>query len=612
MLGDASGQLSRAVSQLPDASAYLEKQFLGFQKTLERLATASQDLILHGRNVVNMASGREMGDISFDAVFALLDSPLNYLGETQVVLEELAIGLRGSLDAISRLLQIERALEATVAPLQITQVMFRIQAAYLPSEHRQVFNSVTDEIVTLQAQIQSAFSEHVTVLSGLYGNLVQVVGALEQQIATQGRKIKEKREELSRYLASVTAEIKSNADRDVALTGASEELGQKVSSAVFTLQIQDIIAQKLAHASSGIEDTMAALSECEASSDTRCFANVAKITKVEVAQLDGVVGELQKADQSLHLVFGGIAELLERLNGDTLLLKEFGEMTASANGSIQGLLESLEEIRGMVAATLATTKMAEESVLPVRTATEGLTSTVQGVAHEMHLIALNAQIQAIQMGEGTGLDVLAAHSTEVSQATTKISMEVASKVSEVAVAVAAHSDRLIALRQAGQRQQAELDQTGQRQEIALHRFRDQTLQEFGATGEALDRARRLGAEITALLDVQPAVDKITAVRERVAELQRQSEMLERAFVVESSLPGQIDEKFEKKYTMASERLIHSKILGQRSACESIQPIEVWEANAHSVESPNLSPERSGPRHAGQSDASGFGDGVELF
>jgi len=42
------------------------------------------------------------------------------------------------------------------------------------------------------------------------------------------------------------------------------------------------------------------------------------------------------------------------------------------------------------------------------------------------------------------------------------------------------------LRQAGQRHQAGLEEQGKRQESALHRFRDQTLEEFRSTGAALD------------------------------------------------------------------------------------------------------------------------------
>ena len=518
-LHGASGALKNVVPKLSEASRYLEQQFLGFQTTLEQLSNASRDLILHGQKVVTLASGREMGEVSFEEVFALLQGPLDYLSATHGGMEELAVGLRGSVEAIARLLQIELALEATVAPLQITQVMFRIQSAYLPGEHRQVFNSVTDEIVSLQRQIQSAFSEHVKVLTGLHSNLLEVVETLERQITTQGRKVQEKKDELSRYLAMLTAEIRQNADRDVELTAATHELGSKVGNAVVALQTQDIVAQKLEHASSGIDDVMKALRECEASNQPECFARVTAMTRVEMAQLDGVISELNNSDRSLQQVFNGITRLLEKLNGDTLMLKEFKEMTASTSGSVQGLLESLEEVRQMVAATLATTRMAEDSVLPVRTATEGLTNTVQAVAHEMHLIALNAQIQSIQMGEGTGLDVLAAHSTEVSQATTKISMEVASKVSEVATALVGHSDRLSALRGDGEKQQAELDEKGRVQDAALHRFRDQTLAEFLATGQALDVARDLGAKISTLLDMAPALDDIAAVRFQVDGIQ---------------------------------------------------------------------------------------------
>jgi hypothetical protein len=275
-------------------------------------------------------------------------------------------------------------------------------------------------------------------------------------------------------------------------------------------------------------------------------------------------------------VFSGIGTLLEKLDSDALMLKEFSQMTASTSGIIQGLLESLEEIRGMVAITVSTTRMAEAAVLPVRTAIERLTNTVQAVAHEMHLIALNAQIQAIQMGGSTGLDVLSAHTADVSRVTTKISVEVASKVAQVAAAVTQHSEALSALCQTGQAQQQMLNEAGPRQEAILHQFRDGTLQEFLETGNALDQARKLGAEINSLLDFQPAIDRVATLRASVAEFHGVCEVLQRAFRSKNGTPADLPVNLHKNYTMASERRIHLQSLGQLAEAESGELVELWD------------------------------------
>lgn len=338
------------------------------------------------------------------------------------------------------------------------------------------------------------------------------------------------------------------------------------------------------------------------------------MTRVEAAQLESVVAELRDSDGSLRQVFSGVTGLLEKLSGDGLMLREFTGITASVNGSVQGLLDSLDEIRRMVAATLATTEMAENSVLPVRNATEGLTNTVQGVAHEMHLIALNAQIQAIQMGEGTGLDVLAAHSAEVSQATTRISIEVASKVSEVAETVAEYSERLSALRAAGQRQQAELEEKGQIHETALHRFRDQTLDEFRAAGKALDAARELGGGIVALLDLRPAMQSVAEVQGSLAELQRESEALERTFAAGRSSEVNLS-SLQMKYTMDSERRVHLEAMGQGvAAAPAVQSAELWDEGElwNQEETPQREDAAAFEATEASETADEFGEGVELF
>ena len=619
-LNQSAAELRVQLDQLPEISQFLERQFLGFQTTLEQLSGASRDLIDHGQSVVRLASGQETGDLSFESVFATLDSPLKYLATAQEAMEELLAGLRNSLDAISRLLNVQRMLEATLAPLHITQVMFRIQSAHLPSEATQVFNAVTEKIEMLQRQVQSAFSEHGRVLAAVHSNLVEVVAALENQMATQGRKAAEKRLAFSEVLSTLLEDINRNAQRDVALTSATQELARLVSGAVMALQMQDIIAQKLAHGSEGIRDTLKALSEIAPARGETRFQTVTTIARIEAAQLDAVLSDLSKCDGALREAFGGISGLLEQLNSDCLMLKEFREITASTNGTVQGLLDSLEEVREMIAATLGTILLAEKSVQSICSATEGLTSTVDGVAHEMRLIALNAQIQAIQRGEGTGLDVLAAHSAEVSQAITTISADIASKVIEVANSVADHSERVRALRQAGQQTQEELALASDLQEAALHRFRDRTLDEFIATGTALDKARDIGDGILSLLDLGGVVAPIERLRDSVRELAQRSEEMGRIFrrrnvtglgagdPADPDLPDAELALLQRRYTMASERLVYASASGlDGSAAGSgtvATGVDLWDEDA---------PEVLAEMQVGEPSGGGeFGDGVELF
>lgn len=554
-LGGSTGTLQIRLDKLPDVSRHLEKQFLSFQDTLEKLSAASQDLITHGQAVVQMASGQDTGEVSFEAIFAVLRRPLDYLSATDAAMQELVNGLRRCLDTMHRLLDVQNTLEAILAPLQITQVMFRIEAANLPSESKQVFEAVTEKMGVLQRQVQSVFTEHARVLAELHGNLRSAVEALEERMADQGHKTLEKRNELDAYLARLLEQIQRNAQRDVALTGASQELRALVGKAIMALQMQDIIAQKLEHGRSGVREVLDAFTACTPARQNECLETVTALTRIEAAQLGAVITDLHNCDRSLHEAFGGVASLLEKLNADCIMLKEFSEITASTNGSVQGFLDSLDEIRQMIAGTLATARLAEESVSSVRDATAGLTSTVDGVAQEMRLIALNAQIQAIQRGEGTGLGVLAAHSAEVSRSVTVISTEIASKVQEVAQSVAEQSDRMHAVRTSGEAQQQQLQQASEQHEAALHQFRDRTLSEFRATGAALDTARSLGAGIVDLLELGGAIEQIGQLRASVDELHSRSAAVKRLFGSENAALdlGNV----EKRYTMASERLVHA-------------------------------------------------------
>ncbi len=614
MLARAFAELGSASRTLDEVSKSLENQFLGFQQILSELAHASGDLLDHGQQVVNMASGRDTGALSFDSIITLLQSPLEFLAAAHSGLRELAVELRGSLTLISRLLDVERDLDATVAPLRSTQIMFRIQAAVLPADFRQAFEVVTGELGALQREIQSAFSEHVHVLEGLRRQLEDVVAALDDQIATEGDKIAAKREGFARFLEELSEEIRTNAEREVELTLASKALKAKVNSGIVALQTQDMVSQQLAHARDGLLDLFGAI-EDRAFESKGGFRLISALVRVEINQLGAVNSELGDCDRSLQAIFAGISDLLETLNSDSLLLKGFSEITTSASGTIQVLLDSFAEVGEMISTTLAMTDLAERSIEPIGTAMGRMTDAVEQVAHQMHLIALNAQIQAIQMGERTGLDVLAGHTAGISQKITKLGAEVGASVTEVASAIAAHGEKLRRLREDGRRERARLESHGGEQERELHNFRDQTLDELTDTIDALDKARQLGVQIRAALQFDPAIAAVEGIRQQLEGVHAQSESLQK--ILTSEYTASVDlSHLEKRYTMASERRAHSAALaGTTPPRTSVDtPVNTVLANEPELWGEDL-PAAPAPEPAPDlvtTSTGEFGDGVELF
>ena len=92
-----------------------------------------------------------------------------------------------------------------------------------------------------------------------------------------------------------------------------------------------------------------------------------------------------------------------------LSLAEFQKLTTSFDGTVQVLIEMIEEVRKLVARTVASACEASEMLRPIGCLASDLTANVRAMSFRIHLIGLNAQIQAAQATRDTqasGLEVL--------------------------------------------------------------------------------------------------------------------------------------------------------------------------------------------------------------
>ena len=387
-----------------------------------------------------------------------------------------------------------------------------------------------------------------------------------------------KQEQMNRSLVSLADEIASSRGRDVQLTKASSQLAQQVNRAVVGLQAHDIVSQKLAHAQAGLQEVLDAVARCRAG-EMPAFERVPTLAGIEAAQMEAVVCELERSGKLLRDSVRGISGELERLESECLMLREFHEITASVNGTIQVLLDSLGGVRGLVGTTVSIAARTEEMIRPVGAAAASLTSTVEGVAHEMRMIALNAQIQAIQIGHGTGLEVLAAHTSEISGAITGLGAKIAEELADTAAKLARDIDRLARLRALGESEMAKLTTEGVREEASLHGCRDEMLEQVRHVGQLLEEAQGVGKGMLASIDLGPAAQRISEVQARVARLVEASAALGRPFA--GSNAAAHADSLQRSYTMASERVVHRDMLeklGHQDLPEDLSAVELGEAS----------------------------------
>jgi len=115
---------------------------------------------------------------------------------------------------------------------------------------------------------------------------------------------------------------------------------------------------------------------------------------------------------------------------------------------------------------------------------------VHDLSARILLIGLNAQVQAARVGQGGGLEVLSAHTSEISQATNRISERVAQQLDELAGGLAENVRAFEQLRLQAEAQQALVNSQGRGQEQELHAFRDAALGTLHDMATTLEEFRK--------------------------------------------------------------------------------------------------------------------------
>jgi hypothetical protein len=257
-----------------------------------------------------------------------------------------------------------------------------------------------------------------------------------------------------------------------------------------------------------------------------------------------------------------VLRYLTEMDSECLSLKEFTMLTTSFDGMVQVLIESIHEVRDLVAQTVTSAGAAYEMLRPLGCLTSDLTATVRDISARIHLIGVNAQVQAAcsaQDRPGTGLEVLSARTSEISAETNRISEEAATQLDSLAAGLTQSVKILGALKEDGVSQQQVIEQQGRKNEDELHAFRNKALETLRAIGTSLDQIRAHAGDTLATVDFsriqQVALPALQAPLLALAEAAESRLLSEGCELASASLI----EEFKAKYTMASEREVFAGV-----------------------------------------------------
>jgi len=223
---------------------------------------------------------------------------------------------------------------------------------------------------------------------------------------------------------------------------------------------------------------------------------------------------------------------------------------------VQVLLDSIRENLELTESASARSEEIFIVLEPIAGLLGNLTGSILELSSRIRLIALNAQIQAAQAGDGTGLEVL-------SFKTRSIAEEMAHIVTEIAAELAALKDGLKSgLEDVEYTRSRSLEflqflrEDGADHETRLHDFRNRMLAELKLVADLITHVQVESRSLSASLDIRSAVLAVVSGARR--ELQDFSDRL--SIRLGGSAPNSRLEQHTSRYTAASERSAHERAL----------------------------------------------------
>ncbi len=578
-------------NDLAAALPSFEQSCVSVVARVEQLDRDSQALVAHCEQLLHIAQGRDEGENLAQTTIAVLSGPLHFVDECTRQHDDLVGLLRRCEDQTRRMLSVRRRMQETLAPLACMTFFFKIESAGLDEASRETFLNVTAEIDRMRALVDETFAQNAELLASTHATLARVRLRLEQDLTAQAKHIRTRRLEIDQAIQTLEGQLGATSASDAELHRRSRAIAADVGRIVQGLQFQDIVQQKCDH-------VLTALEEC-------CQADPvsAQAVKLEALQLDGAATDLAAGHTAALASFTQITEHISLVHAGTRDLGAAEGLTPAADAMIRTLHSSLAEVHTIVGQLADLTRQTHEAVRPAGDLAGNLSSTLSELAMQIRLIALNAQIRSVQIGERTGLEVLAARTAEISREINDLSDESARDLVQLRAAIEAMLAAFGAIQQSGQEQISALTSARSTTEQKLQGVRDHAR-------AAAQQITRLTTELST--SAQEAVAEVGAFPVlRDALSTASSRLLELAGELGHSPADTADfAASTQRYTMASERETYERLTGIAPAASASAPTILSATTAAVAATATAPDESSGSTPAAAAQAAP--SSIELF
>lgn len=490
--GTIHARLTSALTRLKEAHDTASRGFAGsesgFQRLEATLATQrdmSRELVRHSESLFGYVTGQADGEAGLKHAIDLVGQPLGFVieghGKTARLVERLRIHQR----QMDNVRHHEAVLHQMVAPLKFIQTLFRVESATLPPEVQSVFTGLTKDIDNLQVKITEIFGEQFHSLSTARHTVLGLIEHLVQQTARQESISREKQRRIQSSLEDLGKDLDENQKRDVRLTKTSRAVAEALDHLVGGGESRNQAVRRTEDALMGVAemlDPLHAGGSGDASRTTRQLDVIHSSAVRLLGQLQEAKRDLARTDIELRRSFESLARDTADIDKECMSLGSFKSLSAAEDGMVQSLLEIISELRDALSDTAVLQQGAYDTIRPLGGLASNLTGVMRQVSVNIKLIAINAQIQAAHVGQGTGLEVLSERTSRISDEIYQLNKEVGTDLDGMVGGLDEIVAEFRSLSETGQAQTRLLAVEGAQEELRLHAYRDATLQCFMAVG----------------------------------------------------------------------------------------------------------------------------------
>lgn len=562
-------EVARTSDQLADAALRLETAFLRTADDVMAITESSELVVAGCERLSELAIGKASGTAVKDAV-GVVRPPLEFLANASIRMQRVISLLESYHEQMRRTLRWERDFLHIMQPMVYVRTLLRIEAAGLDPENAQLLLDLVRDIEALQERVETIFGEQFHTLHDTYDILGDLIVRIRQQTASNERVATAKRNEVASSIHTMEEGVQASETRDTNLGSISREVSKEVGRVVMAMQFQDIVNQKLSHVRETvqqIEPHSGAVIDPDSTPDAGPSLRFVQYAgKVLLGQIEFAEIELTDADAALQAGLSSIVDRMRALDQACITMHDVRATSSDANGFVQVMLDALTQVAGLLESGNALTAELHEVIRPITLAASSTGARLGELSKGMHMVGLNAEVQAARIGGSGGIEVLSARTSAIAREAGVLSDEVSANIAGLVLAITEVGSILQELEDEGARHANAVRADGAEVEAQLHAFRDETLKDLSVVGQL---TLRVSEQVRPLLERRPFTelfaDEMEEFRAAIADLiETASDEADKRGVSDDAA-HELLEAMASHYTMASERRQHDAAIDGTSA-----------------------------------------------